>query len=44
MTFIFEQLFIKNNELIFYIFVGLMILIMLLTAVWIIKEIKNEYK
>ena len=45
MTYYFKNYFIKNNELLFYIFIISMIVIIALTIYWVIKEIKkNENK
>lgn len=40
--FYFEDYLIRNNELVFYIFIGIMLLIMILTLIFVIKEIKNN--
>ena len=37
--FYFEDYLIRNNELVFYIFIGIMVLIMILTLIFVIKEI-----
>lgn len=39
--FYFENYLIRNNELVFYIFIGIMLLIMILTLIFVIKEIKK---
>lgn len=39
--FYFEDYLIRNNELVFYIFIGIMLLIMILTLIFVIKEIKK---
>jgi hypothetical protein len=40
--FYFEDYLIRDNELVFYIFIGTMLLIMILTLIFVIKEIKNN--
>ena len=40
--FYFEDYLIRNNELVFYIFIGIMLLIMILTLIFVIKEIKKN--
>lgn len=39
--FYFEDYLIRNDELVFYIFIGIMLLIMILTLIFVIKEIKK---
>ena len=34
----YNDVFIRNNELVFYIFIGVMLLIMLITLILVIKE------
>lgn len=40
-AFYFEDYLIRNDELVFYIFIGIMLLIMILTLIFVIKEIKK---
>ena len=40
----FNEVFIRNSELVFYIFIGLMIFIMLLTLIFVIKEVGGKYE
>ena len=45
MEFIFKEFFIRNNEIVFYTFIVLMILIIIYAAYFTYKEIvKNETK
>ena len=40
--FIYNDVFIKNNELVFYIFIGLMLLIFLTTIYFVVKEVRGN--
>ena len=44
MKYIFNPVYIKGNELMFYLFLIAMAVIIILTAIFVIKEIKNENK
>ena len=39
---IFNNIYIKDNELLFYIYIAIMIIIMILTTIFVIKEIKKN--
>ena len=42
---VFDDFYIKDNELLFYIYIISMIIIMILTLIFVIKELKkNENK
>lgn len=38
----YNDVFIRNNELVFYIFIGVMLLIMLITLILVIKEVGGK--
>lgn len=42
MKYIYNNIFISNNEMIFYIYLASMIIIMITTIIFVKKEIKNE--
>ncbi len=42
MKFIFNSKFISTHECLFWIYLIIMALIILLTIIWVIKEIKNN--
>lgn len=42
MKYIYNNLYISNNEMIFYIYLAFMIIIMILTIIFVKKELKNE--
>lgn len=44
MKYIFNLNYIKGNELLFWIYVISMILIIILSIIFVKKELKNEYK
>ena len=44
MTKVFNRMFISGNELLFWLFVILMIIIILITIYWVLKEVKHESK
>lgn len=44
MNYVFNSNYISNNELLFYIYVLTMLIIMILTIVFVKKELKNEDK
>ena len=44
MNYVFNSNYINNNELLFYIYVLTMLIIMILTIVFVKKELKNEDK
>ena len=39
---IFNELFIKDNEILFYIYIASMAIIMILTLIFVIKELKKN--
>lgn len=44
MNYVFNSNYISNNELLFYIYFLTMLIIMILTIVFVKKELKNEDK
>lgn len=42
MTYYFNEYFIKDNEVIFYIYLIVMLIIMLLTLIFVIKELSKK--
>lgn len=42
MKFIFNPFFIKNNELLFYTYLGIIILIIIITILFVIKEVGKK--
>ena len=44
MKYIFNESYINDNELVFWIYVSLLILIIILTVFFVKKELKNEHK
>jgi len=44
MNYVFNSNYISNNELLFYIYALTMLIIMILTIVFVKKELKNEDK
>ena len=44
MKYIFNKLFITGNECLFYIFLGIIIVIIVITIFLVIKEVHNDNK
>ena len=42
MSYVFNPIYIKENPLLFYIFIILMILIMIMTIYFVYKELRNN--
>ena len=41
---IYDDFYIRNHEIIFYTFIGVIVLIILLTIIFVLKEVKNVNK